>query len=193
MNEYPNWFLQGGGQFNFEKHLLHLQGTQINALQIGAYTGDATEWLFNRVLTNLESTLTDVDTWEGSDEPEHESLDWNSVEDTYNYRTSFYQESNRLHKKKMTSDEFFRVNETDYDFIYIDGDHTAPSVLKDGINAVKFIKVGGILAFDDYMWRSGKGPAHDPYPAIDAIMLCFGDIFDIIEVGLQVWMRKKEQ
>jgi predicted O-methyltransferase YrrM len=193
MTEYPNWFVQGGAQANFEKHLLHLRDKRIDALQIGAYTGDATEWLFNSVLTNPDSTLTDVDTWEGSDEPIHTTLDWNSVEDVYNYRTKTYQEATRLYKEKMTSDAFFKENIVNYDFIYIDGDHTAPAVLKDGINAVKFIKPGGILAFDDYMWRSGKGPAHDPYPAINAIMLCFADEFDVLDVNLQVWLKKKEQ
>jgi hypothetical protein len=189
---YPNWFLQGGAQHNFAKHLPELLDRPVAALQIGAYTGDATVWLFQNLLTqNKDSFLVDVDTWEGSNEPEHKTMDWQSVEDIYDLKTKEYVESKKLCKMKMTSDEFFEGNTIQYDFIYVDGDHTAASVLKDGINSVKFIKKNGILAFDDYMWRSGKGPASDPYPSIDAIMLAFHDMFEVLDVGLQVWLRKK--
>lgn len=188
---YPNWFIAGGAQPNFEKHLLPLMGREIQALQIGAYTGDATEWLFSNVLTNPNSGLVDVDTWGGSDEPEHQTMDWQSVEEVYDSRTAHFIATKQLCKIKTTSDEFFETNTAQYDFIYVDGDHTAPSVLKDGVNAVKALAPGGILAFDDYMWRSGKGPAHDPYPAINAIMLCYAEKFDVIEVGLQVWLKDR--
>jgi predicted O-methyltransferase YrrM len=191
INTYPNWFLRGGALANFEKHLLKFSGQKISALQIGAYTGDATEWLMMSVLTNPESSLVDVDTWEGSDEPEHKDMNWSSVESVYDSRIAVY--GNRVCKNKTTSDEFFETNDALYDFIYVDGDHTAASVLKDGVNAVKFIAPGGIIAFDDYLWRSGKGATYDPYPAINAIMLCFSDKFDVIEAGLQVWLKNKEQ
>lgn len=175
----------------FSKHLPTYIGKPIKALQIGAYTGDATVWLFENVLTHPESSLTDVDTWEGSDEQAHSLLNWKSVEDTYDSKTTKYAEASSLRKVKSTSDEFFASNKDIYDFIYVDGDHTAASVLKDGINAIKFLAPGGVIAFDDYMWRSGKGPTYDPYPAIDAILNAFRDQFDIIELGLQVWIRHK--
>lgn len=191
---YPNWFLQGGAMSNFAKHLPELLDRPISALQVGAYTGDATVWLFENIIKhNEKSSLVDVDTWGGSDEPAHKDMDWKSVEDVYDVKTKGYLESGQLCKVKSTSDEFFNANDASYDFIYVDGDHTAASVLKDGVNAVKYIKNGGILAFDDYMWRSGKGPSYDPYPAIDAIMLAFKDEFDLIDLGLQAWLRKKEQ
>ena len=188
---YPNWFLQGGAQHNFAKHLSEFMSKPMSALQIGAYTGDATVWLFDNIIKHNDgSSLVDVDTWEGSDEPEHQDMDWQSVESTYDEKTKEHQDSGKLCKIKSTSDEFFSSNESTYDFIYVDGDHTAASVLKDGVNAVKFIKRGGIIAFDDYMWRSGKGQTFDPYPSIDAIMTAFQEDFTIMEVGLQVWLRK---
>ena len=191
MSQYPNWFLAGGGQALFTKHLTTHKDKPINALQIGAYTGDATVWLFENVLTNRDSSLTDVDTWEGSDEPEHDLLNWASVEQTYDSKTLKYVEDKRLIKIKSTSDDFFVSNTNAYDFIYVDGDHTAASVLKDGINAIRSLSPGGIIAFDDYMWRSGKGPTYDPYPSIDAILNAFANDFDIIDLGLQVWLRHK--
>jgi predicted O-methyltransferase YrrM len=39
-----------------------------------------------------------------------------------------------------------------YDFIYVDGDHTAYGVIKDAIASYECLNVGGIIAFDDYQW-----------------------------------------
>jgi hypothetical protein len=90
----------------------------------------------------------------------------------------------------MTSDEFFKKNPYSFDFIYIDGDHKAMSVLKDGMNALLCLKPNGILAFDDYMWSLGKGLEFDPKPAIDAILACAQSQFTVLEIGLQVWLQK---
>jgi hypothetical protein len=188
--DYPNWFIAGGAEANFKQFLSPYAGQEISALQIGAYTGDATSWLFDNLLTNKNSTLTDVDTWQGSDEPEHRPMDWSSVEEVYDKRHSPKIDSGQLLKMKMTSDDFFAVNQKTYDFIYIDGDHKAATVLRDGINAVSCLNPYGILAFDDYMWSQHKGPAYDPKAAIDAIRLCYSDLFTVLDIGLQVWMIK---
>jgi len=192
VTDYPNWFLWGGAQANFAKHLSPYAGKQIKALQIGAYTGDATVWMFENVLTHSEARLVDVDTWEGSDEVAHKKINWQSVETVYDSKTLEYVSSGKLDKVKTTSDKFFSSNNKLYDFIYIDGDHTAASVLKDGINAIKFLEPTGIIAFDDYMWRSGRGPTYDPYPSIDAILTAFSNEFETIDIGLQVWLKRKK-
>jgi len=189
-NKYPNWFEMSHAFRFFENHLSEYKNKKIDCLQIGAYTGDATEWLFNWVLTHPEATLTDVDTWEGSDEEVHKEMDWSEVEQIYTERHKSKIESNNLIKVKSTSDNFFSSNTKQYDFIYVDGNHMASAVLKDGINSYECLKQGGILAFDDYMWSQYKGPAFDPKPAIDSILLCYDGSFEVLEIGLQVWLRK---
>ncbi len=191
MTDYPNWFKAGGAEANFERFLSSYKGKPLACLQVGAYTGDATEWLFTNVLTHEESTLTDVDTWEGSEEPDHAEMNWHSVEETYDLRALWYQNEDRLYKRKMTSDDFFKKNISFFDFIYIDGDHKAMSVLKDSMNALLCLKPNGILAFDDYMWSLGKEPFYDPKPAIDAILSCLpSHEFTLLEKGLQVWIQR---
>jgi len=67
-DKYPNWFAVTA-QHNFEKHLLPFVGQEgLHFLQLGVYTGDATEFLCKNILTGKNSWLHDVDTWEGSDE-----------------------------------------------------------------------------------------------------------------------------
>ena len=87
MTEYVNWF-QNDGQSNFRTHLLqNFAGKPIRCLQIGAYTGDASVWLYDNVLDHKDSVLIDVDTWEGSDEPSHHQMNWSTVETLYDVKT----------------------------------------------------------------------------------------------------------
>ena len=45
------------------------------------------------------------------------------------------------------------LNKKNYDFIYIDGDHSEKGVYLDAINAYPLIKKEGIILFDDYNWQ----------------------------------------
>jgi predicted O-methyltransferase YrrM len=192
MTEFPSWFAMGGVNSNFDKYLSQYKLEEVHFLQIGAYTGDATLWLLENVLLHPKSTITDVDTWEGSAEAAHETLDWSEVEKVYDARVSKYVDAGKVIKKKMTSDEFFATKDPDvlYDFIYVDGNHEAVPVLKDGMNSVEALKAQGILAFDDFQWDSGRGPAFRPRPAIEAIVLCYENRLRIMDIGLQAWLMK---
>lgn len=187
MTDYPNWFSMGA-EWYFNKHLKHLEGKKINVLQIGAYTGDATVWLMENVLTHPESRLWDVDTWLGSDEEAHHLMDFSDVERVYDEKTSGY--APKLFKTKMKSTEFFRHHDFDYDFIYVDGDHHAGAVLMDALFCLDYLKPGGIIAFDDYTWGENLHIWERPKPAIDAIMSCYADKFEIMDVGSQVWLKR---
>lgn len=190
---YPNWFQMGARSY-FQRHLPIFRDKKATFLQIGAYTGDASVWMLENVLTHDHSRLTDVDTWQGSDEAIHKTFDWKSVEETYDDKIHSYAQADKLIKFKGTSDDFFTASgflHREYDFVYVDGDHSALGVLKDGINAMQVVAPGGLVAFDDYTWRSGKGSTFDPGPAIDALIVAFADKFEVIDKGIQVWLRKR--
>jgi predicted O-methyltransferase YrrM len=176
---FPNWF-QYTAPF-FERKCPQVP---LRALQIGTYTGDATEWL----LANREiEYLYDVDTWEGSEEGQHYALDFHSVESYYDSR---FAHDDRIVKHKMTSDEFFNSNKTLFNFIYIDGSHTALQTALDGLNAFKVLEPGGVMAFDDYGWTEGGKAFLEPKRGIDAFMsICEGEL-RILETGYQIWIEK---
>lgn len=191
MNDFPNWFSTSTAIGLFGQFLTQYRDTPIKVLQIGAYTGDASRWLIDNVLTHKDSSLTDVDTWEGSNEQAHHGLTWSSVEDYYDSRLSLEIATGKLRKIKSTSAEYFRDYDDMYDFIYVDGDHTAVGVLADGIDAYDCLKVGGLLAFDDYMWNPEGLPRHlTPAPAIEAIAAVYAEKLEVISSGYQVWFRK---
>lgn len=185
---FPNWF--DGQRYNFEDQLTHLADRpDLRFLQIGAYTGDASVWLCENILTNPTSVLIDVDTWEGSDESEHSKIDFDRVLAYYEARITKYRKVIRL---KMTSDKYFTGEIAGkFDFIYIDGDHTAAQVERDAENAWKLLKSGGIIAFDDYLWGQDLLEHTTPKPAIDRFLLTHTNEYQILVDSYQVWLRKK--
>lgn len=183
--DYPNWFKSNGAQDNFAFFLEGMKGNPIKALQIGAYTGDASRWLLDNILIHPESTLTDVDTWKGSDEEAHEKFDWEDVEKTYIGKVG-----GMTSRYTMTSEEFFNENTHTFDFIYIDGSHTALDVFNDGISAFDCLNEGGIIAFDDYTWDGGKGDFLNPRDGIDGFYLTHLEDLLILHCGTQAWFQK---
>jgi hypothetical protein len=184
---YPNWFEDQ--KYNFEEHLERYRGLpDLRFLQLGAYTGDASEWLLTNILTDQSSILLDVDTWEGSDEAEHKSIDFSNVYEFYKKRMEPYA---NMRSVRNNTENFLRSNKTTYDFIYIDANHTADAVAFDVEYSWELLKKGGILAFDDYMWGQDMKPELTPRPAIDKFLEEHSNDIVILEHGYQVWVQKK--
>jgi hypothetical protein len=187
---YPNWFEQTQARENFERYLKPLAGTALRCVQVGAYTGDATKWMVDNMLHHDSSTLIDVDTWEGSDEPVHKNMDWSDVYTTYIQKNKEAIDSGKVVPIKKRSDVFFAMSGGGYDFIYVDGDHTAFAVLRDGMNAYEQTVVGGLIAFDDYTWTLNAGDFYDPRYAIDTLVHLLADRIEVIENNSQFWIKK---
>ncbi len=187
--EFPNWFDGSEAKSNFDRFLTPMAGQpHLTFLQVGVYTGDATVWLMENVLTHKTCMLYDVDTWEGSDEIAHKTIHFKDVFDFYKQRTKKYLNVIPSKQKSLT---YLRYDNRKYDFIYIDADHTAIGVLLDAELSWDLLKSGGILAFDDYQWSEGKGDALRPMPGINSFIDRHRQELDILHVGWQFWVKKK--
>lgn len=188
MSKYPNWFKQTA-QDNFEKHLKPLAGRKdLSALQIGAFTGDASIWLMKNLLVGPDHHLMDVDTWQGSDEIDHKEFDWEDVYKTYKRKLKPY--PNAKHTKQASL--LFLITDTGmYDFIYIDGSHTALDVFTDALLAWPHLEEGGILAFDDYVWHHPQGIEYEPQKGINRFVALFNPEVEILEQNTQLWLKKR--
>lgn len=176
---FPNWFK------DVEKYFRHVPKGPLRVLQVGAYTGDATEWLLN----NREiEFIDDVDTWKGSQETAHGTIDFAEVEKYYDSR---FAGNKKVNKFVMTSDIFLTDGpKSTYNFIYIDGDHTALQTALDGLNAFKLLEKGGVMAFDDYGWHYNGNPFLEPQRGVDGFLsICQGQ-YVLIEKGYQVWIKR---
>ena len=184
---FPNWFV--GQQYLFERNLTRLKGKpNLRFLQIGAYTGDASAWLLENILTDPTSILVDVDTWEGSGELEHKSISFSKVYEFYKQRMEPYA---NVRSVRNNSDNFFQNNKTDWDFIYVDGDHTSGQVARDAEAAWLLLKSQGIIAFDDYGWGKDMPEHLTPKPAIDTFLAKYAGEYDLLTQEYQVWVQKK--
>ena len=189
--DYPNWFEADSIKY-FHRYLSHLAGKKnLNFLQIGVYTGDASVWLLSEILTAKGSRLVDVDTWQGSDEGLDNNYDWADIFATYKAKTAF---SDALETLVMTSSDYLTTCTESFDFIYIDGDHTSGSVAADANGAWKLLKAGGILAFDDYEWGEWlTDKEQTPAPAIDRFLNQQLGQYELLEKARQVWIKKSDR
>ena len=190
VDKYPNWFAVTA-QDNFEKHLLPLAGkNDLRLLQLGAYTGDASVWLAENILTGSNCWLIDVDTWEGSKEELHESMDFEEVFTIYKNKTAPYSDKIQAFRTTTVWHLSSVRRDPSYNFIYVDADHTTVGVILDAELAWPQLKSGGIMAFDDYEWGSNL-PLHlRPKPGIDLFMLRHEGEFELLTKNQQVWIRK---
>ena len=195
MTTYPNWFAQIA-QANFEKFLLPQAGKpNLDYLQLGAFTGDASVWLAENVLTGERSRLRDIDTWEGApNEPVQTAMDFDDVYETYKSKTEKFPQISHW---KMTTQDFLIEECAErvlipYDFIYVDAHHTAASALLDSELSWPLLRRGGILAIDDYEWEHPDGnPIHAPKLGIHMFLDRHEGEYETLAINSQVWIRKK--
>lgn len=187
--KYPVWF----NSTNFEQCLATYKGKpNLKFLQIGVFTGDASVWLLKQILIDPSSVLIDVDTWEGSPNEEmHMQMDFEDVYETYKKKVEPY---DNVRSVRNNSSNFLKYQKPDtYDFIYIDGDHTARVTYDDGIGAWNCLVPGGVLAFDDYHWGDGlENQSLAPRPGIDRFLEEHIGQYKLLVKNAQVWLKKND-
>lgn len=158
-------------------------------LEIGSFQGRSTIWLLENILTNDTSTITCIDTFEGS--IEHTILFENDIKnlfDIFSHNISKYK--NKVNIIKDKSQTALKLIDEQYDFIYIDGDHKASYVIEDAILSFSLLKKGGIMIFDDYLWFGMKKYIDNPKLAIDAFLEIYADKITVLYKDYQVIIEK---
>lgn len=157
----------------------------IDVLEIGSYQGASTKWMLENLLKHPECTITCIDMWETSSQ--HEGVDFGQVENLFDKNVS--EHISKIRKLKGTSWDkliYLNQNKSQFDLIYVDGDHSAQGVLKDLVLAWPLLKLNGIIICDDYVWKENmeawfqghrdyKSPLETPKMAIDAFTLIYSD------------------
>ena len=146
-------------------------------LEIGCFEGMASVWLLEHVLTDESSRLVVVDTFEGS--WEHVGLELGGLRDRFEENVARWRE--RVDVRQAPSfDALCRLNaeQTEpFDFVYVDASHYAADVLADAVLAWPLLRPGGLLCFDDYLWREEDGapPLETPRMGVDHFVSTHSD------------------
>ena len=162
----------------------------LNFLEIGSFQGRSTVWLLENILTDESSSITCIDTFEGSIE-HHINFKNELINlfDIFVHNVSTFK--NKVNIIRGKSQEVLKLLNENYDFIYIDGDHTAVSVIEDAILSFSLLKKDGIMIFDDYMWLQMNNYIDNPKPAIDAFLELYANKITLLYKDYQVIIKKK--
>jgi predicted O-methyltransferase YrrM len=160
-------------------------------LEIGCFEGRATCWMLEHMLSPTGEIVC-VDTFNGSEEHLNINLDniysrWQLNVDEVRGKT---QETNCYMGNSYEMLSGLIAGQMEFDFIYIDGSHTAPDVMTDACMAWGMLKQGGIMLFDDYLWKDMPGVFHRPKLAIDYFTTLFSEKSELVLLGYQLAVRK---
>jgi predicted O-methyltransferase YrrM len=166
-------------------------------MEIGSFEGRSTVWIIENMMQDGDEIYC-VDTWEGGEE--HSAEDMVAVEKRFSHNIGVavdkFPDKVVIWQKGTSTRKLAEIiqyeGEGGFDFIYIDGSHTAPDVLTDACMAWPLLKQGGVMVFDDYLWSlNPRDILHRPKIAIDAFVNIFAEEVEVVHVGYQFIVRKK--
>jgi hypothetical protein len=77
-----------------------------------------------------------------------------------------------------------------YDFIYVDGSHYLMDVFLDLFLAFSVLKIGGIMAIDDYTYNYDGPVLSSPFEAVNYFLKEFGNQIKVLDVGYRFFIEK---
>ena len=138
--------------------------------EIGSYNGGSTSLMLHH---DYETEINCIDPLH-LDRTDRSIIEKNIEKyNKHNYTVNIYQ--------KFSTDQTFlnelRMNNFKTDILFIDGDHSYDTVIKDFYNFEKFVNVNGYIIFDDYEdWKDSP----DVKRAVDDIVKNLGDNYKVI-------------
>lgn len=194
-----DWFLLNIPTWNKYKEFF-FNKPNIKCLEIGSFEGRSIIYLAENYCNGDKSYIDAVDTWEGS--IEHTQSDKENLYNRFVNNVNQYLLEGRINiYKNYSSNTLIKfVQEVrqglkdKYDFIYIDGSHTAKDVLMDAVLCWELLKINGIMIFDDYTWyehyRESSRDEMTPKPAIDGFLASYSGTYTVLHMEDQVHVLK---
>jgi len=169
-------------QYNVETCAKQLTSVD-SILEIGSMEGRSSCWMLKNMLS-ASGTMTCVDVFR---DPLYENRFRTNVNEVKGpdqtieiiVDTSYYGLGQLISQRRL------------YDFIYVDGDHSATCALADATMAFGLLAPGGIMLFDDYRFDQEPDHLKRPKMSLDAFVNMFINDLDILFVNYQLAIRKK--
>jgi predicted O-methyltransferase YrrM len=176
MNFTEDWFTHNIP--NFEKCMAAIPEKKL-FLEIGSYEGRSTCWLLENGLTDKGSIVC-VDPFSGMQAVE--ARFWSNVQATQGAEqtVSLFKKPSYKALAEMIGHKYV------FDFIYVDGVHSAIGALTDACMAWGLLRSGGVMLFDDYLYP------HEPTKVgVDAFLAGFEGKYDLLFSNYQLAVKKK--
>ena len=163
-------------------------------LEIGVFQGYTAEWILQNILKHPESRYIGIDPWERFkvfkkrfDTEEKWKLEM--LDRIDNLRERFKDKAEFI---KGFSQEILyqdRIRKMKFDIIYVDGNHTAQAVMNDYVLSWPLLKIGGIMIFDDYLYRA------NPYEMKNTIDIILSSLDKKLDVTFKTrhYIRKNSK
>jgi predicted O-methyltransferase YrrM len=210
VNEQPKFLAAGNYKFTydfFSRHIAQWRSSlaplaslpSLSFLEVGSSEGRSACWLLENILTHDESRLTCIDVFreeqgQGLFDPVRLDGAHLSLEDRFNFNIEQTGAAHKVVKLVGPSQELLRTLALrSYDFIYIDGSHTAQDVLIDLVLGWQLLKSGGMMTIDDYEWSENPDPLLCPRLAVDAFLQIYQGDYMVCHQGYQVTLEKRRR
>ena len=189
-----DWFSHNIPNFTGVKQFM---GPMKKILEIGSNEGRSTCWILENMLDS-DGEITCIDPFVYSP---LSAFNFDVNKEDRAMETRFRNNVNLVKKSDQTINvmadlSFYALSELvvskqQFDFIYVDGSHTAEESLADIIMAFGLLKKGGVMIMDDYLWDHAPDHLDRPKMSIDSFINMFIRKIDILAQNYQVIIRKK--
>lgn len=188
MNYTVDWFSENIPKFS--QFSSYLSSFPCKILEIGSFEGRSSNWFAENYCKEPGSQLTCIDTFQGS--WEHDDQQTSNLFDRFKKNVEKNLDKIRVFQKgsEIVLPQLLDQRE-EFDFIYIDGNHTFDAVMCDALYAHRLIKPKGIIVFDDYRWNLESPVEKIPHYAINVFMSTHASDYEVLESSYQISIRKK--
>lgn len=158
---------------NWAQWLAPFRAAAPDGLEIGCFEGRSTLWFLEHIATHPDSRVTVVDTFTGgADQIEH-GVDCSDLFGRFCRRIRGYEQRVRVLRGESRFALPRLVLDGDrFDWVYVDGSHEAPDVLRDSVHALDLLRPGGVIIWDDWSWMVAEERWRRPRTAILGALSC---------------------
>ena len=189
-----DWFTNG--LINFEYAKAQMGTLPAAILEIGCHEGRSTCWMLENLLAE-DGTITCVDPFANeplsafrNDQPPAPNL----IEQVFCHNTGLVKKSDQTVRLMPTLSLYalakLITEQAQFDFVYVDGSHSADEVLADAVMAFGLLKKNGYMIFDDYLWMAAADSLDRPKMSIDAFVNMFQKHIEIKMINYQYIIQK---
>jgi predicted O-methyltransferase YrrM len=189
-----DWFTNGLVNFEYTKSQMETSPESI--LEIGCHEGRSTCWMLENLLAE-DGSITCIDPFANdplsafrNEHPPENRI----IEQIFCHNTDLAKLPGQT-IRLMPTLSFYALAElitenAQFDFIYVDGSHSADEVLADAVMAFGLLKKNGYMIFDDYLWKAAPDSLDRPKMSIDAFVNMFQKHIEIKLINYQLVIQK---